>query len=90
MHVKMSTEWFFRSGLDRYVWIYGMLCAFLHPTAESLLKRLEEAEMHVQAAIKTCLLAGMARMEAHWAVVVKEGRLWEVKHCGGSKSLRGK
>ncbi|KDD73873.1 Cas1p-like 10 TM acyl Transferase domain-containing protein, partial [Helicosporidium sp. ATCC 50920] len=27
-------EWFFRSGLDRYVWIHGMLCAFLHPAFE--------------------------------------------------------
>ncbi len=24
-------EWYFRSSLDRYVWIYGMLCAFMHP-----------------------------------------------------------
>lgn len=30
-------EWFFRSGLDRYVWIYGMLCAHCHPYAERML-----------------------------------------------------
>lgn len=35
-----------------------MLCAYLHPVAESLIKRIEDAEVHVRAAIKTCILAG--------------------------------
>ncbi|GAX80624.1 hypothetical protein CEUSTIGMA_g8059.t1 [Chlamydomonas eustigma] len=28
-------EWYFRSSLDRYVWIYGMLCAWIHPHVSS-------------------------------------------------------
>ncbi len=27
----LPAEWFFRSSLDRYIWIYGMICAFMHP-----------------------------------------------------------
>eukprot|EP00898_Chlorokybus_atmophyticus_P002587 jgi/Chlat1/3329/Chrsp220S03395 len=37
-------EWEFRSGLDRYVWIWGMLCALVHPAMESLMRKLEELE----------------------------------------------
>ena len=25
------SEWFFRSSLDRYIWVYGMACAMVHP-----------------------------------------------------------
>lgn len=28
---RLAAEWHFRSSLDRYIWIYGMLCAFMHP-----------------------------------------------------------
>lgn len=28
---RRAAEWFFRSSLDRYIWIYGMICAFVHP-----------------------------------------------------------
>lgn len=35
-------EWQFRSGLDRYVWIYGMICAYAHPKYDAILKWIDE------------------------------------------------
>lgn len=29
-------EWHFRSGLDRYIWIIGMIYAYYHPTVSKL------------------------------------------------------
>lgn len=29
-------EWYFRSGLDRYVWIWGMVLAWVHPHIEAM------------------------------------------------------
>eukprot|EP00887_Chlorella_sp_A99_P001181 scaffold14.g1181.t1 len=37
-------EWYFRSGLDRYIWIYGMACAALHPAANAVLKAIDDME----------------------------------------------
>ena len=35
-------EWHFRSGLDRYVWIFGMACALVHAPCARALARLDE------------------------------------------------
>ncbi|XP_021763951.1 protein REDUCED WALL ACETYLATION 3-like [Chenopodium quinoa] len=59
-------EWHFRSGLDRYVWIIGMIYAYYHPTVEKYLEKLEESEPKRRHAIKT----GVA------SVAVFVGYLW--------------
>lgn len=56
-------EWQFRAGLDRYIWIVGMIYAFYHPTVEGWIEKLEEAEAKrkilIKAAISTvCVVAG--------------------------------
>ncbi|KAL3687870.1 hypothetical protein R1sor_014179 [Riccia sorocarpa] len=50
-------EWHFRSGLDRYVWIVGMLYAYFHPTVEKFLERIEEMEYKGRTAVKTVIVS---------------------------------
>ena len=59
-------EWFFRSGLDRYVWIYGMACAYCHPTCERWLEQLHTMRGHKRLASKAAVLGVVAGVGGLW------------------------
>ena len=54
-------EWHFRSSLDRYVWIHGMICAYMKPWAEGILVRIDNMAFRARIAMRGLLLAGQSR-----------------------------
>eukprot|EP00899_Mesostigma_viride_P000312 jgi/Mesvir1/10281/Mv07825-RA.1 len=59
-------EWHFRSGLDRYVWIFGMLCAYAHPYVEAALRWAEGLTRPRTAMVRSAVIVGVAAMLAAW------------------------
>ena len=59
-------EWYFRSGLDRYVWIYGMVCAFFHPRYEAALKWIDERPAPLRLAIQSAILVATLGVSYWW------------------------
>ncbi|XP_023000207.1 protein REDUCED WALL ACETYLATION 2-like [Cucurbita maxima] len=59
-------EWHFRTGLDRYIWILGMLYAFYYPTAEEWIEKLDEAKLKRRILIKTTIVVTSSMAAYLW------------------------
>ena len=59
-------EWQFRTGLDRYVWVYGMLCAYAHPACERSLERLDGLRGVAKHAARAAVLATCLAIGSIW------------------------
>jgi len=59
-------EWFFRSGLDHYVWVFGMFCAFSFPWFDAKLQIIESFDAGKRTSMKLGLLGLTLSVGAWW------------------------
>jgi len=59
-------EWFFRSGLDHFVWIFGMLCAFSFPWLDVQLCAIENLPQSQKMLAKLSLFGVASSVGAWW------------------------
>lgn len=64
---KPMHEWFFRSGLDHIVWVFGMFCAFAFPWLEKQLFAIESMPTSKRTMAKLALLGATLAVGGWWA-----------------------
>ena len=63
-------EWQFRSGLDRFVWIWGMLLAWLYPLYEAHLKAVDRLSAPSRLAVRIAIVTVCAGAGHLWVTRV--------------------
>ncbi|CAK0862092.1 unnamed protein product [Prorocentrum cordatum] len=63
-------EWHFRSGLDRFIWIYGMVCAVFFPEYEAFIEWIESRKVGLRAAWNGALLLATLLLASVWVGIV--------------------
>jgi len=61
-------EWFFRSGLDHLVWVFGMFCAFAFPWFDRKLQALEELPTLTRHPVRSVVTAATLGLTIYWYV----------------------
>mmetsp|Transcript_45171 Transcript_45171/g.118553 ORF Transcript_45171/g.118553 Transcript_45171/m.118553 type:complete len:572 (+) Transcript_45171:148-1863(+) len=59
-------EWFFRSGLDHLVWVFGMFCAFAFPWLDRQLQSLEEMPAMTRKSTRLAVLGATLAVGGYW------------------------
>jgi len=61
-------EWFFRSGLDHFVWVFGMFCAFAFPWFDAKLMAIESLAASKRTMMKLAVFGATFGLGAYWYV----------------------
>jgi len=61
-----ARRFYFRAGLDRYVWIHGMICGYLHPTFENWLRAIDDKGAAVRRTIRAAIGAAAVLIMVAW------------------------
>jgi len=61
-----ARRFYFRAGLDRYVWIHGMICGYLHPTFENWLQAIDDKGAAVRRTIRAAIGAAAVLIMVAW------------------------
>ena len=57
---------YFRSGLDRYIWIFGMLCGFVHPYLDGLMTQVDAMSKAARYSLRAIVVAACAAAGMAW------------------------
>ncbi len=66
-----AAEWYFRSSLDRYIWIFGMLCAWAHPFADKALNAIDEMSIRSRMIARSIIFGITAALFAVWCALIE-------------------